>query len=89
MSQIKFCFDKEFLQDPILDPKSKLVYIVGKTYVDIRYPNKPATFSIATIAQQTGFSMTSVKTALKDLQEKGYIVRKQRFNEAALTFFLK
>lgn len=88
-AEIKTCFTNTFLRDTELSYKAKLTYIILKSHLDLTDPTRPVTASIPTIAQQANIAMTSVKQGLRELQEKGYIRREQRYNESARTFILK
>lgn len=90
MSDYIACISSKFLRDgETLTPKAKLVYVLLWTYVDSRDLTKPIKTGVARIATETGFSMTTVKSALKELEKKNFIRRERRFNESALTFLLK
>lgn len=73
------CVDISVLRDRELTPIDKAVYAVLCTFAAIEgrlcYP------SIGRLAQDTGCSERSVQTALRRLEEKGFLVRESRYKD--------
>lgn len=67
------------LDDPELTANEVLVYITLKKFSN--NATKTAFPSLSTLAKKSRISRSSVQRALNGLCEKGYIIRKQRYNK--------
>ena len=79
----------DVIRDETLSGYARLVYTFLCTYADFSNPHLPVYPNSATIANNIGLSHTTVKLALKELQDAKVIIRKRRFQQASLTFILK
>lgn len=89
MSNAYTSFSNNFIRDPTLSYKAKLVYFVLKSYQDFRDLTEPVFLGIVKLSEKTQLSQTVVKQGLKELENKGYIRREQRHQKSTLTFILK
>ena len=77
------------IDDESLSCQARFVYVTLCRYTDNSDDLKPVWISVLKLSEKCRISQTSVKLALKELVDQGYIRREMRYKQSTLTYMLK